>query len=194
MKRLRRWLFNGLAALSLLMCVATVIVWIRSEFAYDAFWKISLDRTTGNWMAPAVIWDDGRLLVIVRTTHFNNPKGAGRPWTHTPAASYRHYPHGPQYNGFSNVKWMWFYQGDNWDGAGQRGREYWLILRIWIIAALFAIAPVMWAWRAKREHGRGTPGFCRQCGYDLRATPDRCPECGTIPRTTTAKRINTSHT
>jgi hypothetical protein len=161
--------------------VATLIVWIRSEFAYDAFWKISLNRATGNYIAPAVIWDDGRLLMIVRTAHFINPRSAGRPWTHTPANSYAHYPHGPDNNGFSNVKWMWFYHGDRWNSAGLRINEYWVILRLWIMAALFSLGPVAWLWRAKRDHERQTRGFCRQCGYDLRATPHRCPECGAIP-------------
>jgi len=41
---------------------------------------------------------------------------------------------------------------------------------IWIGAVLASLAKP----RAPR------PGFCVVCGYDLRATPDRCPECGTV--------------
>jgi hypothetical protein len=54
-------------------------------------------------------------------------------------------------------------------------------LPYWCLAAALLVLPLAWivsaAQRRRRKRLRAA-GRCPQCGYDLRATPERCPECG----------------
>jgi hypothetical protein len=50
----------------------------------------------------------------------------------------------------------------------------------WAVTGAAGVLPVLWlsAWDRRRRLAR--EGRCVQCGYDLRAGPDRCPECGRV--------------
>ena len=54
-----------------------------------------------------------------------------------------------------------------------------LTVSLWWPFMLSSILPACWLWRRYRSRRVGHENTCPACGYDLRATPERCPECGT---------------
>ena len=58
-------------------------------------------------------------------------------------------------------------------------------VKLGVLLAVFAVVLAS-AWYghdrrraiARRQLSRLNHGLCPECGYDLRASPERCPECG----------------
>ena len=61
------------------------------------------------------------------------------------------------------------------------GASKWLLVLgapSWLLMALLLSPSAMRMWILLKRRSRGAEGLCVDCGYDLRATPNRCPECG----------------
>ena len=186
MKPLRPWLFNGMAVLSLMLCMATVGLWVRSYWRQDQiafFPKPSSTCFLGDWrgrveltrqyVSPAVPSGWG-----ASTSNFGTVgefKQTG--WVRGGSSFDPHFiaPHAFYFGhtenlGYAIISSMRITQSfDIW------------ALPFWLIALAFAMTPAFLGLSTLRNSRRSRRGLCASCGYDLRATPDRCPECGTAP-------------
>jgi hypothetical protein len=171
MSRWRKWVFNFLVALSSLMFIATIAIWVRSEQDYYDFAM----NSRYNFLTH-IIWDEGRIRLDLTIGLVNGDLGPPMPWQHISNAYMRPGIHGDPRNGLVSVQWVSFKRHAQPPWAV----SYDLVLRLWIVALATAAPTLIWLQKRIVNRRREMTGFCRNCGYDLRASPHRCPECGTI--------------
>jgi hypothetical protein len=184
MKRFRRWLFNGIAALSLLMCVATAILWMRSHWIGDE-WTFQKDRTKNgksHLFAADARSTTGSVEVLIESGIANKNTLDLTEARHSEGPTFRlifQGMHGTLLErlGF-RLNWgPWiFVHGVNAYGVTSVTINF----PFWFLATAFAGTPLLWILTV-RSRRSASSGFCQSCGYDLRATPGQCPECGTVP-------------
>jgi hypothetical protein len=183
-RRVSRHLLTIVTVLSLLLCVATCLMWVRGYWWTDrAFWK----------RADHLYWIQswrGEVSVQVEASRLSAISGFGlereREDTYDGNASSRLW----------DIRWVSFPAPPNkiilrsWAGFWYCTLEAptgILVAEVaapsWSIALATAALPLGWTIAQIRSSARSRRrqrlGLCATCGYDLHASVDRCPECGT---------------
>jgi hypothetical protein len=201
-RRLGRILLNALTALSLILFVAVVALWVRSYWVSDDVTRESADGE-GFWSWSFAHAGRGRLLLVRHTIAYSsggNRHPAGLRWDRKAGPPSADWPMIAAGAGSDVVGWQFAGFGHRWrDEQKLYGADRcdWVTLPIWFAAAVTGAvsAPGSAAHaRRRRRRWRERRGLCPTCGYDLRATPDRCPECGMMASKVSAPGAYSSRT
>jgi hypothetical protein len=168
MRRLARRLFRLCSAVSLLLCVAACVLWVRSYWVADTL-EFGGRKTTVTLTCSRGLWQLYR-TTILKPSAWNKPGGLAHTTERPPTGL--EVPHIPPMRLPERL------------GFGYDGAEVWQVRfqivtwPAWFAASASALLPILFATAAYRARRGRRAGLCPACGYDLRASPDRCPECG----------------
>lgn len=170
-----RRLFTLASVLSLVLCAATVVLWVRSYFVSD--WLGRLNYSPGGpnedhhlWIRASCGWlyvnwggDPAENFSAVRWKLMHLSADGDYPTDEPPVLR------------AIGVGWERLHRLPTWETSAT------VSVRLALPALVSALVAILSAWCAVRRRQQGGMLVCAACGYDLRATPDRCPECGHVP-------------
>lgn len=194
MKRLYRYAFNAVTVLSVVLCVATVALWVRSyRISNKWHWsRVPDSRPNDGRVGWVDVWAvRGRLGILIEINsaylddapgglrHESNPLHFAQPVEVTSPQPYPFSGDRPLYRVYFDHAGFAYYRNDINDTYHEHNGS----LPLWFMTLVTAIGPLAGFRRMtlRLRAIRRRNGHCLTCGYDLRATPDRCPECGTVP-------------
>jgi hypothetical protein len=199
MPPVRRRLHNFLTALSLLLCVAVCVLWVRSYWHWDSLYRAEMSPEgltltskhfrSSSGMIWADIWrgsylDRSITLYEWQTVQRLHKQRALRDGDFTTArpGTWTYYDVVPRPAVTPEESFGIHYVRTR-DLIGPGVVHFILHAGIphGLVAALAMILPAVRTWSWLRRRHRHRVGLCPKCGYDLRATPERCPECGSEP-------------
>jgi hypothetical protein len=151
-----------------MMLVATCVVWVRSyAMTDDIFWysefRDGQSRMTRFKTSGGGFWFETRRWAFRSTRH-----SEWQQFRDKAAYPFAASPTSPLYQRLGFL-------------ASTTGYDLLLVAPYWTVALVLTPLPLFWARATQRRlqrRSRRRHGLCTECGYDLRATPERCPECG----------------
>jgi hypothetical protein len=175
---MRRRLFPILAALSLLLWLATAVLLVRGITHADSLARENVDEQNSSARHVQLTSAHGRLTVSWGYIESTLPGFFSRMKALSPMVNQGWQHRDKRVR--SGIQWWPHYSREELN-ANPPMIYTQLSVPNWMLLVAFAVLPVVWLIRRRRARRRLLVGRCRQCGYDLRATPDRCPECGATP-------------
>jgi len=162
MRRLLRILVNAATVLSLLVCLATAVLWVRADQYTNR-----LTYNAGQTLHQLCTNSTGVQYVHLATASRGRSRFAIYHWAgwSEDFGIYR------QLEAVDTSLFL--------DQIAPPWGGYTFTIPYWLLFLVTAVAPGIWLTKRLRRK-RTLPGLCPKCQYDLRATPDRCPECGTV--------------
>jgi hypothetical protein len=175
-RRLSRILFHAATTISLLLCVATRVFWVRSYRVYDGvLWVTAGKSASGYAYYSGLGVFTLRRITLSRAVEVDEAGWAISRTNPSLFEDARGRMHENSWHGFAWRTHRFLNQPQN---LGVRWDD--ISLPYGFLLACTAALPVVLVYRKLRGI-RTRAGVCAKCGYDLCATPDRCPECGTVP-------------